>query len=145
MKEPRYRVIGRGLCGWHAQSVDCSSSGDTLDGYLANAEEGALVYDAQDTDNRAFTAFVLNGPMVDCKLAPDASDQFTDADRKRAQMMLPGLGGEFRTLAAIAIADHEYTGLDSVSVETYETLLRRIPRMKIGHVHSGAVVWEKRS
>ena len=150
-------IIGRGFAGWHAKSVDCSSSGGDLlpytfwtgekcAGYLAGALEGCLVYDAADMERTpegraAFTQFVCSGPMVDLSLAPDGVSRFGKEDREAAARMLPGLSGGYATLAAIAIADETYSGLDSVGIGVYESLLRKLPGMRVGHVREGVIVW----
>lgn len=148
----RWAVIGRGFNGWHATGVDVSSSGGDLNpytywtgaavpGYLAEAIEGALVYDASEADSVAFTRHVMNGPMVNPALAPNEVDRFTKADRDRALQMAPALGGGFKTLAVLAQSE-KFTGLDRVGVGVYEGLLRKIPGVKIGKVVKGKVEWE---
>lgn len=140
--DQKYKCIGRGLAGWHAKADDCSSSGGDLKSYLEKAEEGCLVYDAEEADERAFIKHVLEGPMLDTKLPLGSEDRIDDAFRERAAKMLKGLGGGFKTLVARAIIDKGYTGLDSVSIDIYEYILRTIPGIKIGHVKDGKVVWE---
>lgn len=151
MADSKWQVIGRGFNGWHATGVDVSSSGGQLDpyeywtgvkcsGYLAEAAEGALVYDAQDADAGAFTSFVMRGPMVSPALPPDGVDRFSKADRETALRMAPALGGGFKTLAVMAQSE-QFSGMDRVGVAVYESLLRKVPGVKIGKVHNGAVVW----
>lgn len=68
-----WQVIGRGFNGWHATGDGISSSGGELmpydywtgakvAGYLAEAKEGALVYDARDAEPEAFITLVMRGP-----------------------------------------------------------------------------------
>lgn len=148
----QWSVIGRGFNGWHAQGGGISSSGgDLVDrpwhaggvqtGYLTDAVEGALVYDASEADTSAFVKLVMNGPMVATHLPPDAVDRFSMADRDAALRMAPGLGGGFKTLAVLAQSE-TFTGLDRVGVAVYEKLLRQVPGVKIGKVKAGAVCWE---
>jgi len=148
----RWAVIGRGFNGWHATGVDVSSSGGNLDpytywtgapvpGYLAEAVEGALVYDAEKADPKAFIALVMSGPMVNPALPPDGVDRFSKADRDNALRMAPALSGGYQTLAVLAQSD-KFTGLDRVGVAVYESLLRTVPGVKIGKVVKGAVRWE---
>jgi len=137
----KWKCIGRGLAGWHASAVDCSSSGGTLEGYVEKAEEGAFVYDADAADEEAFTRHILSGPMLCHLLPPDGDDKFTDSDRKAAARMMPGLGGGFRTLAILS-QNKSYSGLDKVGIGIYANLLRKIPGMKIGKVKEGRVEWE---
>jgi hypothetical protein len=148
----RWAVVGRGFNGWHAQGIDVSSSGGQLDpyeywtgekvaGYLAEAIEGALVYDAEKADPVAFTRHVMGGPMVNPALAPNEVDSFTKADRDTALRMAPALGGGFKTLAVIAQSE-KFTGLDRVGVGVYEGLLRKVPGVRIGKVVKGKVEWE---
>jgi hypothetical protein len=138
--DTKWTCLGRGLAGWHASARDCSSSGGTLEGYVENAEENALVYDADEADEGAFIKHVLSGPMLSHSLHPDADDKFTDADRKAAARMMPALGGGFKTLAALSQSE-SYSGLDRVGIGIYERLLLQIPGIKIGRVVTGRVVW----
>ena len=153
----RWYVIGRGFAGWHAEGINVSSSGGNLmpytywtgeqcTGYLAEAAEGCLVYDAEhlekdDAASDAFMHLVISGPMVKPSLQPDETDRFGDSERETALMMSPALGGAFKTYA-LAAQYEEFTGLDYVGVGVYEALLRKVPGIKIGHVHNGSVVWE---
>lgn len=148
----RWDVIGRGFNGWHAAGDGVSSSGGSLDGhtywtgakvagYLAEAKDGALVYDAENAEPSAFIALVVNGPMVQPTLPPEAVSAFDQKGRESLAHMAPGLGGGYKTLA-LAAQDDKFTGLDSVGVAVYERLLRKVPGVKIGKVSNGAVIWE---
>jgi hypothetical protein len=152
-----YRLIGRGLGGWHASGVShgnkVSSSGGSLlpeswwaggmtTGYLQQAAEGCLVYDASTADEVAFVSVVLKGPMCDPTLKPFEVDCFSDKDRAAAEAMMPGLGGGYKALAMLA-QSQTYGGLDCVGVGIYEGLLRKVPGMKIGHVKQGAIEWDE--
>lgn len=152
MTDKRWAVIGRGFNGWHATGVDVSSSGGQLDpytywtgapvaGYLAEAIEGALVYDAEAADPNAFVKLVMNGPMVNPALPLDGVDRFTKADRDAALRMAPALGGGYKNIAVLAQSE-KFTGLDRVGVGIFESLLRKVPGVKIGKVQNGAVCWE---
>ena len=152
-----WHVVGRGFAGWHAAGVNVSSSGGNLDpytywtgekckGYRQEAVEGALVYDAEhlESDRKSASAFIkliLSGPMVSPDLPPDGVDRFSNADRKSALRMLPGLSGGYDTLAILA-QDETFTGLDKVGVKVFEGLLRQVPGIKIGHIQNGEVTWE---
>jgi len=135
----RYGIIGRGKAGWHAAAHNVSSSGGTLDGYVAQADEGALVYDGDGADYDTFARLVISGPMVDPGLAPGTVKRFTDTET--AARMADGLEGAFKALAELA-QDATYGGLDYVAVDVYEGLLRGVPGVKIGHVRAGVVEWE---
>jgi len=141
MKDGNWKLIKRGRAGWSAQNEHgVSSSGGSLEHYLGEATEGALVSDAEEADVAQFVQFVLNGPTPDPSLAPDAVRRLSDETRKAAERMLPGMSGAFASLAAAA-QDPTHTGLDSVGLGVYERELRKIPGMKIGHVRDGVVVW----
>lgn len=135
-----YKVIGRGKVGWHAQSESCSSSGGTFDGYVSKAEEGALVYDAEDADYGAFVKMTIAGPMLKLSLAAGQVQKFGELEREAMVRMAPGLGGSALTIAAMAVCG--LTSLDFVALDIYEGLLRNVPGMKVGHVRDGRVVWE---
>ena len=134
--------VGCGHAGWHASKHHCSSSGGSLEGYLAEAAEGCLVYDAEKADPNAFIKYVVSGPVVGYDLPAGSVDKFSLDDRKAMSLMSPGLSGGFETIATIAL-DTKYTGLDRVSLDVYEVLLRAVPGMKVGHVKNGKVVWEE--
>ena len=138
--ETRWHIIGRGLVGWHAAGLTdlgqgkdrpgattTSSGGDLLPyrygatpcpGYAAEAVDGAPVYDASEADARAFSQFVIKGPMVSAALEPDGWTKFGHSEnRPRA--------------------------LDTVGTARYVRLLRAsVPGVKFGRVEAGAVVWE---
>lgn len=140
MTDSQWHVVGRGFAGWYAEGIDVSSSRGTLERYLRDAADGALVYDADhlqdDDDRRAYVSFVVNGPMVDPKLAPGTVNSLTRGERQVAGMMTGpgGLQGEFRTLALMA-QDETYSGLDRVAVDVYERLLRAAcPNVRFGRV-----------
>lgn len=159
-----WTVIGRGLAGWHAARPNVSSSGGTLEdisgesgpydgpkrpwtraGYLAEAAEGARVYDASEADPAAFTRHVMAGPMFGVGLPDDAVDSFGPADQKAAEDMLPGLSGGFETLAAHGIASaqaRKYSSLDRVGWSIYRGLLEAVGGVRFGVVRAGKVVWE---
>lgn len=135
-----YHCIGRGKNGWHASAPNLSSSGGTLDGYLKEAKEGALVFDADGVDYATYCDFVFKGPMLSCDLDPNTIDKFNKEDVEVAKRMLPGLSDGFKTMAMLAISG--LRSLDRVGIGVFEQLLRGIPGMKIGHVHNNQVVWE---
>ena len=152
MSEKTWHVIGRGKAGWFAQGLNVRSSGGDLNpytywtgekcgGYVGEAVEGCFAYDAENAPDEVYVEFVLSGPMVDPKLGPEEVDSFTQKDRETAARMMSGLGGGYKTLAAVA-QDEKYGGLDRVGVGIYERLLRQIPGIKFGRVHNGAIVWE---
>lgn len=137
----RNLLIGRGFNGWHALGIDetgCSfrSSGGSLDdytywtgkechGYLSEAREGCLVYDAEHLDGRdggeAFARFIFRGPMAEARIEHDYAD---------------GMYGETRSL-------RDCTGSDFVSPASYIKLLReRVPGIKLGVVRDGQIQWE---
>jgi len=139
--DERYGIIGRGKAGWHAAAHNMSSSGGTLDGYVAQAAEGALVYDADGADYDAFARLVISGPMVDPGLPAGGVHRFMDRE-SAARMAGPGgLDGAFQTLATLAQSE-SYSGLDYVACDVYERLLRTIPGVKIGHVRNGLIEWD---
>jgi len=152
----KWHVVGRGFAGsWHAEEINVSSSGGSLTpytywtgekctGYLAEAIEGALVYDAEHLErdevaSKAFIHLVISGPIVKPSLPPDEVDSFSASDKKCALEMSPALGGAFKTYALLAQCEG-FGGLDCVGVGVYEGLLRRIPGIKIGHVHNGEII-----
>lgn len=138
-----WKVIGRGLVGWHAKSDGCSSSGGDLEGYVKEAVDGCLVYSAEEADREQFITSVIVGPMVKTSLPPNKVERFSVEDRECALDMVTvgGLSGGFRTYALMAQSEM-FSGLDYVGVGVFEGLLRRIPGMRIGHYVEGEVIWE---
>jgi hypothetical protein len=157
MANKEWHVIGRGFNGWHAKGVNVSSSGgdivprtfwtgERMATYTEQAVEGALVYDAKaceesEEGRAAFIKLVFSGPMVNPELPPNGVEHFSDADRKAALRMLPGLSGGYDTLAMLAQSE-AFTGLDYIGVGVFEALLRSVPGVRIGHVKNGAIAWE---
>ena len=125
MNRPRWKIIGRGLVGWHAQSDNCSSSGGNIDpyvhkpsgehcpGYAQEAEEGCPVYDASKANEADFITLTVRGPIVNTAL-------------------------EDQGPAAYAYAG----GLTYVPVAEYIRRVRHLKGVRIGKVHNGQVVWE---
>jgi len=136
-------IIGRGLNGWHATGLEgknrCSSSGGTLEGYLAQAADDTPIYDAAKANVGDFASFVCNGPMADCTLPAGEVNRFGAG--KSLAAMAPHLGGGFRAIAAGALAG--ITSLDFVATDVYLALLReRVPGVKFGVVKDHKVEWE---
>jgi len=146
MKKTTWGVIGKGLAGWHAQSADGNTSSTSYDRrpeqaaeYARDAVDGALVYDASEADVDALTDHVFKGPMCNPSLPPDGYRRFMD--RETARMMLPGLSGAFKAYAEAA-QNPQFSGLDYVGTGIFESLLRKIPGIKIGKVLNGKIAWE---
>lgn len=141
----KYKIIGRGFNGWHAQSDSSKLSGaygkNDCDRLARDSVDGALVYDASESDFGAFYRLIMSGPMVSTRLADDEVELFTDDMRATALALSPALGGGFKTLA-LAAQSKSYSGLDTVSVRTYEGLLRGIAGVRFGRVYNGKIVWE---
>lgn len=146
MRDQPWKVIGRGINGWHAKNDTTSLSGaygdDDGTRLARNAVDGALVYDAQDADLSAFSALVTRGPMINTEIPPDMIESFSSELRRAALEMAPALGGGFQAYA-LAAQDPRCTSLDLVGVGVYEGLLRKVPGVRIGRVMAGAIVWEK--
>jgi hypothetical protein len=138
-----WSVIGRGKAGWHAKAADeysTSSSGGDLKGYLADAADGALVYDADEAEYGAYVDLVFAGPMCDPNLGEYECRRFGAQDRETLARMSPGLGGGF--LAVAALEKVGLCSLDYVGVGAYRDLLRAVPGVKVGSVKAGEVCWE---
>lgn len=148
--EDVYKLIGKGQSGWHAAGISrwgtvstssYNTGEDQLLEFAKKAEEGALVYDASEAGPQ-FVTVVLRGPMFDPKLPPDGVNRFSQKDREAMARMMPGLGGGFKTVAKAAM-EEGYCGLDQVGVNVFESILRTVPGVRIGHVREGVVVWEE--
>lgn len=154
MYETRWAIIGRGLAGWHAQSFDGTRgdggrledytywTGQACKGYLSNALEGAVVYDASAADAAAFTMLVLRGPIVHANLY--GVRKFGRSERQAAAAMLPGMSGGFDTMTAIALAqpEEQLGAFDYCDWATYRRLLEKLGNVRFGSVRGGQVVWE---
>ena len=145
----QHKLIGRGLNGWHSSGLDhgnrCSSSGGTLEGYLAEAEDGCLIYDADGADAGAFASFICSGPMSDFTLKLGEVKKF--GERTTLARMLPGLGGAYRTIGAAALQatnqEEKLGSLDYVAVDIWLTMLKeKVSGVRFGKVISHAIVWD---
>jgi hypothetical protein len=133
MGRAKWQIIGRGWVGWHAAAVNVSSSGGQLEpyaygstpcaGYAAEAEDGALVYDASEAERDAFARLIIAGPMPTPGL--------------ESGMMVRGFGSGPQPW------DGEIHGLDRVALDVYERLLRQVPGVKFARVRGGQVQWEE--
>lgn len=96
------------------------------DGYFNREERpvaGALVIDKRPALERN-PGLAISLPMCNPGLPAGGVDSFSAEDRMTAAAMLPALGGEFATLAALAVADRRFSGLDSVAIDVYFSLWR---------------------
>ena len=142
-----WKLIGKGKSGWFAESKNCHSSSydpreSRLLKYLSESDEDVLIFDASNCDITEYTEFVYNEPMVDFSLEPNETERFgSKKNLETVKFMLPGLQEMFRTLAVLSL-DDKFSGLDSVGIAVYESLLRKLNGMKIGHVVDGEIQWE---
>ena len=136
-----WTLIGRGWVGWHADggrsawstSRGVSSSGGTLDGYLVEAREGCLLYDASEADEAAFRRLVIVGPMYGPDLAPWGWSSLSVNGE---------LSAMFQPVTVEALATLGIRSFSLVGTALYEALLRQVPGIKIGRVEAGEAVWE---
>lgn len=149
----KWAVIGRGKAGWHAAGsgrYSTSSSGGQLEdytywtgekckGYLSEALEGCVVYDASEADECKFIRHVISGPMLQMDLG-DGADRFGPDLREAAERMRPGLEGAFGTITDLALAG--YSSLDKVGWPVYRKLLEQCGKVRFGVVKGGKVEWE---
>ena len=136
-----YQVIGRGKAGWHASGryawgdtpdrvSDCSSSGGTFDGYVTQAEPGALVYDADASPYDVFARLVISWPMVKHGLG---AYQWESIGR---------CGEYYGPYDLDAMKQAGIHGLTYIGIGIFEALLRRVPNLRIGYVTDpGIVTW----
>lgn len=153
MRDTKWAVVGRMKAGWFADGGGdehnrVSSSGGQLEpyqywtgeqcsGYAAEAQEGALVYDAEDADYDEITRVVIRGPMKDCSLAPFSVSPF-DLEYPRTVVEIESVDEvTVESLAAMGVGS-----LGTVGLGIYEHLLRQIAGIKFGRIHEGKVVWE---
>jgi len=139
----KHILIGRGKVDWHSKGISngnwCSSSGGTLESYLKEADDGTRIYDAKEADYDSFASFVIKGPMVDPTLEPGQVSRFNE--KKTILGMLPGLGGDFKTLGMMALAD--VCSLDFVAPDVYVQMLQeKVPGVKFGKVINHQIVWD---
>ncbi len=141
MKHHGYEVIGKGLTGWHAKALTphgsvSSSSYDPTDEqlrkYLAEAREGALVYDASEADGPAFTRFVINGPILELKLPPGHVHKLVvDPGTGLWEKPRPYVDGEGAR------------SMDGLATDLWEAMLRKdVPGVRFGRVTGNSVLWE---
>ena len=98
--------------------------------------EGAFVLDKRAVlEDRPGLAVSM--PMVDSELKPEAVDRCPQP----SGAMLAGLQGSFKQLATIKAADPKFSGLDTVSVETFVDLWRKVGA-RVGRIIDGQIEWE---
>lgn len=139
----RYLVIGRMLAGWHAATENESASGGSLESFLSEAHDGAVIYDGSRCDPSLVMQMVMSGPML--RITLYGAKRF--ADHETAFRMLPGLSGGFDTAVAYAITqgvskDDIYHSLDYVGWHIYRGLLGKLAGIRFGRVANGRIVWE---
>jgi len=149
----KWTLIKRGKGGWcAANDSGCNSSGGMLEdytywtgqpckGYLSEAVEGCIVYDAEVADDAAFIQLVVSGPMLKMELG-DRVQRFSDDPSlvQAAAAMRPGLEGAFGTLVDVALSG--LSSLDYVGWPVYRKLLEQVGGVRFGKVVRGKVVWE---
>lgn len=153
----KWKLIGIGFSGWHAKRKNSSCSSyykdlATLESFVKDAEEGAVVYDASNANLSAFVNFVSNGPMLDFDLYGKEYEIFSSDSRTAALSMCGpgGLSGGFEKLVYIEAAQEiskkkigGFGGFDMVSLDLYLNLMREyVPGVRFGKVINGNVVWE---
>lgn len=144
----KIKMIGRGRNGWHASGISSlghkfSSSGGTLEGYLADAQDETPIYDAEEADYASFASFTISGPMCDTFLEPGQIKRFDDNSKTSLARMLPGLEGAFKTIGANALRNDLILGsFDFIATDLYLHLLKaKVPGVKIGRVRNHRIVW----
>jgi len=83
----------------------------------------------------------FDSPMVDPDLEPGTVSRFGDAGRASARAMLPALGGGFKALAATAVLDPSYGGLDYVAADLFVEWWRA-RGARAGRIVGGRITWE---
>lgn len=137
-------IIRRGKKDWSADGITehgtYSSSGAALDFYLAQAEDGTLVYDAINADYNSFAKMVYQGPMIKLDLPAGTTDSFKYSNVMK--QMLPSLGGSFKSIALLSLAN--FSSLDFVAPDVYLELLRKnVSGVKFGKVINHQIIWTK--
>lgn len=159
------QIIGRGWNGWHAHGAGFTLTGGTLlpqpwwtgaeiaagftdrrtVGYLENAPDGTLVYDAEDADPESFTRHVIDGPILDCSLGPWSYNKFIPSSlggrRMIIDLLTPDLKGRptFYSMS-LRVLNMEWNAYDYVGVGIFECLLRKVNGIRMGRVRRGEVM-----
>lgn len=142
MKTEKVYVLAFGLGGHSEQGENWRLSGYDEPENWARKETGdysntVVIDKRQVLENKPGLAVTL--PMCNVTLAPDEVEKFSDIADTAARMM-GGLGGSFKSLAALGMSP-TFSGLDSVSVQVYTELWRK-EGARIGKVVTGKIVWE---
>ena len=139
MMRTEWSVIGRGKAGWHANAGNVTSSGGSLlpefgrSGYLAEAADGALVYDAEDAPYEVFARAVVSGPMVNPTIGAWECDH---AITRICVAIAP-----VEAITVDELRAQNIRSLDYIGIGLFEALLRSIHNIRIGHVSAGKVIW----
>jgi hypothetical protein len=141
----KVQLLIRFLRGWHGEYITeyntCGSItyySNDLDYCLKDAVEGCVIIDKSECGDDG-VSFVINGPMVNLELPENTVKRFSG--HEAAAFMLPGLGGDFQSLAAKAVQDREWSGLDYISLDLYVAAWKGLGA-KIGYYRNGKVEWD---
>lgn len=145
MSEREVKLMEIFLNGWHGAGDNFSVSYRTnnLEHCLKDAMEDCVIIDKRACPNHAVAvAQVMDGPMVDVRLAERTVDKF-NREAGDVQMFLGpgGVQGEYRTLLQKAVKDKVWSGLDRVSLDIYTDLWRELGA-RVGKHTGGEVEWE---
>jgi len=141
----KVQLLSRYLNGWHGEYINewdgrgsVTYYSNDLDYCLKDAAEGCVIID-KSTCGDDGVSFVINGPMVDLKLPENTVNRFSG--HETAAIMLPAMGGSFQSLAAKAIKDREWKGLDYISLDLYIAAWKEMGA-KVGYYRDGKVEWD---
>jgi hypothetical protein len=98
--------------------------------------EGVTVIDLRPAVEKN-PMLAINAPMLDTKLPYDETDRCPEIP----EYMLAGLGGSFKTLAAMKTLKKDFSGLDSVGQSLYVGWWRDAGA-RVGTIKDGAIEWE---
>jgi hypothetical protein len=147
MSKSKLHILKQVKNGWHGQGVNFSVTFYTTNIiHCLNSDydySDCVAIDAHEIDWGKAVDMALKGPMCEPSLPPNTVDKFLDKHKRTLTDMLPGLGGDFKTIGLMTlVSEGTICSLDYVSRDIYVNLWRGAGA-KIGKVVNGQVEWEQ--
>ena len=129
--------------GWsaHGANVATTGHGDGLAEFAERAPVGCWVMDKRVDvgEHPEFVRLVLDAPLVDAALPPRDVQPFGDLRESRLAQTFTdiealGVGNAYTALAAHAVADKTWSGLDKVGVDLFVDYWRTTRLVRVGRV-----------
>ncbi len=143
----QWKMIGRGMAGWHARGTDdgnqVSSSGGTLQDYLDESQDGVMIYDAEDADMSAFIDWTYKGPMAKVELAPGEVHRWLEEPAIETSLNAQGEYEQTELARFLQEGSYRLGAFDYVALDIYKELFKlKVPGVRFGKVVNHAIEWD---